>query len=155
MDEVISNQLSALMEQTLKQILPTNGYFTSLGESVHRGFYAHVFDTNRTKFPAIAIHPPVEDISGTQGGKKVTAAIESQTTLIVAALIEKENNAYDQVKACVRDIRRALFLAREEFKQIASRDELQIGVAEPDLSRDSRVVMYAMTASVKYSETYE
>lgn len=154
MDGAVSNDLFALIQSRAEGIRKSNGYLTDLGKSVHRGFYALMLANTSTKYPAMAIHPAVETVDSTKGGDRVSAAITMEAVLVIADKVSMDEKAYDVVRNCLRDSRRAIFLARQQFLDIAKRDDMEIGPAEPVLSADSKFVLYAMAVRIKYSETY-
>lgn len=138
----------------LETILPGNGYQTSLGQSVHRGFYVHVIKAQSTPFPAIAMHPGLEVVQSVHGsGRK--AIIQYTVPMVIAVELTLDEMAYDQIEACSFDVRRAVMLNRDTLTQFGQSDSLELGGAEPDLSRDSRFALAAMTIGISLVETYQ
>lgn len=147
-----STEVADQIELALKRISIADGYLTDLGDSVHRGFYAHVLAADGTQFPAVVIHPATERPSSLRGERD--GCIESEVPLVMACRLGSGTQAYMEIESVLADTRRALVRGMQGIKAVTGRDEFDIGVADPDISRDSSLVMYAMTVSVKYNEHY-
>jgi hypothetical protein len=151
---VVATRFTRILMNTLESIRVDNGYQTDLGLSVHRGFYVHVIKARQAAFPAVALHPGIEAIQSVHGtGRK--AIMQYTVPLVIATELSLDEVAYDQLEACSYDIRRAVMLNREALSQLGQTDSLELGGAEPDLSRDSRFALAAMTIGISLVETYE
>lgn len=148
----MSTRISTCLAEGLRAIDPAGGYLTQLGSSVHEGFYAYVLQDRDTVFPAVVLHPAVE-LPSSQ--RDYDAVIESSTVIVVAAKLGVGADAYVEVQSALADVRKALSMARPAIVALTKRNDFELGVAEPDLSRDSSLVMYAMTITVKFSEIYQ
>ena len=141
------------LTEILREILIADGYFTDLGKSVHRGFYAHVLKDRGTQYPAVVVHPPIEDPIRVRGGGK-GAQIEITVPVVVAAEVGSDEFAYEQLSDCAADTRKAIFSNRQRLTEITNDEALTVGLAEPEMSVDSRFVLTAFTVSVTFSESY-
>lgn len=141
------------LQSILTDIKKADGWQTELGESVHRGFYTHVLHDSSTRFPAVVIHPPTEDPIAVRGGGK-GARILVTIPVIMAARIGSDATAYDELSLAAADTRRAIFSARDRLTQITNDEALTVGVAEPEISADSRFALSAFMVSVEFSEFY-
>ena len=148
-----STEIAEQIQIALQAVSPGNGYLTELGASVHRGFYSHVFADDDTVFPAAVIHPAVEVPSTVRAD--IEAVIASEIVLVIGAKLGVGPAGYDQIQACLRDTRRALIRAMPQITAAAGRDEIELGAAEPDLSKDSSLVLYAMAVQIKFNEQYQ
>lgn len=149
----VTTQFVQALFSTLQGITVANGFNTDLGTSVHRGFFAHVLKARDTVFPALAVHPGIELISSVHGsGNK--AIMEYTVPMVIAVELSLNEVAYDQLEACSNDIRRAVMLNRDALAQLGQNDSFELGGAEPDLSRDSRHALAAMTIGISLVETY-
>jgi len=141
------------MKTILEGISRAGGWQTDLGKSVHRGFYTHVLRDSGTEFPAVVIHPPTEDPTAVRGGGK-GARILVSVPIVIAARIGTDEQAYDELSLAVADARRAIFTSREKLTQITNDEALTVGVAEPEISADSRFALSAFIVGVEYTESY-
>ncbi len=146
--------IAAELKTVLSGILKAGDYRTDIGLSVHRGFYAHVIGARMTIFPAVIIHPGTEQTVSVRGGGKNSTILVS-IPVVAAVEVGFTEDAYDEMPACTADIRRAIYRARDQFTIIAGDDALEVGVAEPELSSDSKFVLVALTVSMKIQENYQ
>ncbi len=151
MREPKSTSVAKALEHTLAQILTSRGYFTDLGKSVYRGFYAHALDADSVNFPIVAIQPEAE---GVPSDRKSTNRIESTLKIIVAT----DDTSYpaDILRECLADIRRALSLnVSDEIQKIGIGSPPEIGTAEFAIAADSIQTLAVLPVSFSYVEKYE
>lgn len=154
-----ATQFAQDLVAALREISTGNGYQTSLGDSVFRGFYAHVLDKGQTvdgnpiTFPAIVVHPGVEEITSVHGMFE-KAMVRYTVPLVIAAELTIDETAYDVLQACAYDVRRAVMRNVETIAKSNQRDSLEVGAVEPDISRDSRYALAAMTVALTNVEHY-
>lgn len=132
----------------LEKITKANGYFTDLGKSIHRGFYAHQISGSQAKFPLASIQPGTESFKspGTRGGK-------IGMTLNIY-LVEKGDDT-DSLQSCVADVRRALSLAEEDINVHSLNQSLVYQTAEYNPQPDSNFQLAALPVSISFMEKYE
>jgi hypothetical protein len=148
-----STEIAEQIVLALQAITEENNYLTDLGTSVHQGYYAHVLQAEDTTFPAIILHPALEVPGAVRGN--LEAVIESESILVIAARLGAGEEAYAEIQSCLCDTRRALFRAMPEIAKAAGREDIVVGPAEPDISKDSSLVMYAMSVRIKFNENYQ
>lgn len=142
------------VEATLAGISVANGFETDAGENVRRGFFAQVLNANDAVFPALVLHPPTEALESVHGtGKK--AILQVTVPIVVGVKAEPGTDSFDELQKCIFDVRRALMRNRDALSQLGQADSLEVSGAEPDVSRDLRLIMAAMTASLSIVETYD
>jgi hypothetical protein len=113
-----------------------------------------VLNSKDAAFPAIVIHPGVEEVSSVHGtGEK--AIVVFTVPMVMAVELSTDASGYEQLQACAYDVRKALMVNREALAQLGQRDSLEVGAVEPDISRDSRFALAAMTVSISFVETYK
>lgn len=153
MSKPAATQFAESLETVLKRITQANGYHTDLGQSVHRGFWAHVIKARDAVFPAVVIHPGSEQVERTQGGGK-SAIVNFNVPLVIAVGITYDAKAYEQLQACAADLRLALYSAREEIAPVAWGDTFKVGDVVPDLSPDSKFALASLAVGISIVETY-
>lgn len=151
MNDPLSTQAAKLLEAALRDIRVSNGFFTDLGQSVYRGFFAHALDTRRiTQFPIVAIQPDTETLDGTrESGSKVTAS----NRLIIAT--DANTEPADVLRACAADIRRVLATRlSEDLNAIGIHKPPELTDVEFALQGDSQLTVAALQVAFSFFEKY-
>lgn len=153
----VATQFVLDLKTALESITIANGYNTDMGNNVRRGFFAHVLRASDSVFPALVIHPGVEEMGSMKygyDGATSKAMITYVVPLVVAVEMTVDDSAYDVLQACGYDIRKAIMRNAEVLTRENQPDSLDVGAFEPDVSRDSRFALAAMTVGVSFTETY-
>ena len=136
------------IQAALEDITTANGYFTNLGKSVHRGFYAHAIKGAEGRFPLAAIHPGTEVENARNGN-----SAKVQTTLNIY-LVDSEDST-DSLQACLSDVRRALALHSKSIEALTVNNSLAYQAAEYNPQPDSNYQLAALPVSLSFVEKYE
>lgn len=139
------------LEATLGDIRTVRGYYTDLGLSVYRGFYAHALDSKKTSFPLVAIQP---DSEGVPSDRQNKSRIESNLQVVV--ITDDTSYPADILRACLSDIRRALALKLpEEIQSLGMGSSPEIGIAEFAIAADSTFTLAVLPVGFSFVEKYE
>ena len=150
MTEPKATTIVKAIETTLLVILKSSGFFTDLGLSVHRGFYAHAINDSNAKFPLIAIQPETEGPPDRKGGK---SKLPTQLRLVIA--VDHSEQASDVLRACLADIRRAVDLNEDSIDALIVNGSLEFGIAEFVPAQETNFSLAALPVSFSFVEHYE
>lgn len=151
MSEPKSTGVAKALESTLADIRTARGYFTDLGLSVHRGFYAHALESRNASFPLVAIQPTTE---GVPSDRKSASRIESFLQVVI--ITNDTEYPADILRACLADVRRALALKLpEEIQTLGMGTPPEIGTAEFAIAADSNFTLAVLPVGFTFVEKYE
>lgn len=152
MSKPVATQFAEAIQAALEVVATSGGYYTDLGLSVRRGFWAHVIKAREAPLPAVVIHPGVAQPEAL-GSSRQQSKLRLSVPLVVIVEIGTGETAYDQLEACTADVRRALYKS-SALRELCAGGDLEVGPATPDMSPDSRYVLSAIQATITTIESY-
>jgi hypothetical protein len=148
----IATQVAQALEDSLKVITIENGYFTDLGKSVYRGFYAHAIQGRNTSYPLIAVQPDTETVAASRDA----AASKIDASIRLSVITDDADIPADVLRSCAADVRRALAMhLAEKLRALGVHTPGELGTVEFATAGDSHLSLAAISVAFTFIEKYE